>query len=113
MEHTGEKKGKESMKHRVSHGLTQERAKAVAVRAWEEYAQKYARFHPTCTWSDDTRAAIAFSAKGVQVTGDITLEPGAIAFEMKVPLLLRMFQKQAMGAIEAEVRKWVARAEAE
>ena len=99
------------MRHLVSHELTPEQARRVAERAFASYAERYAKYEPKLTWLDATRARASFHAKGISLGGTIELQPGAIAFELEVPWLLRPFQSRAVAVVEREVRLWEQAAE--
>lgn len=100
------------MKHVMSHDLSPELAKKVAERAFDAYRTKYASYDPTLTWRNDTKADASFRAKGISLKGSIELTPGQIAFEMKVPFVLRVFEKKALEVISNELTRWVGKAKA-
>lgn len=100
------------MKHFVEHDLDQPTAKRAAEKAWESYSQRFAKYEPRIQWKDDTHADVSFKAKGIHLSGTLDLEPRRIGLELEVPLLLRMFKKQAVEVIDQEIRKWVAKAKA-
>jgi hypothetical protein len=94
------------MRHRVVHDLAPELARRVAERAFASYAARYAKYQPELAWQSATRATASFRARGITVGGSIELEPGAIAFELEVPWLLRIFEGRAIATVEREVRVW-------
>jgi hypothetical protein len=94
------------MRHRVAHALEPALARRAAEHAFAVYAERYGRFQPEIRWSSPTRALASFHANGITVRGAIELEPGAIAFELDVPWLLRLFESRAMAVVEREVRHW-------
>ena len=98
------------MKKEIAHGLSDELARKTADCAFETYRQQFARFEPTLVWSSSRRAELTFSAKGITLNGLIELAPGTIAVDLKVPLLLRPFQKRAIAVIERELQLWIERA---
>lgn len=100
----------EDMEHRVPHDLDTALAKKAAERAFEAYAQKFAKYQPTARWTTDTSCDISFSVKGITLRGKIALAPKAIEMDLEVPFLLRVFKGQAIGVIEKEIRKWLEKA---
>jgi hypothetical protein len=100
------------MKHVIEHGLDAATAHKVTERAFAEYRARYPSYDPTLTWTSDRAAKVGLSAKGVKLSGAVTLRDNAIDVELEVPLLLRIFQKRALEVIEREVRTWVERARA-
>jgi len=100
------------MKHVMRHELSAELAKKAAIKAFESYGAKYAKYNPVLNWLDDDRATASFSAKGVTLSGEIALKPGAIELDFAVPLVLRMFKKRAVDVMERELRLWVDKAQA-
>jgi hypothetical protein len=100
------------MKHVVSHDLGQEKAKKVAVAAFESYAQKLAKYSPRSDWVSDRRANISFSVKGMNLKGAIEVTASTFEMELDVPFLFRPFQGKAMSVIEEEIREWMAKAKA-
>ena len=94
------------MRQRVRHDLAPELARRVAEGAFASYAARYAKYHPKLAWQSATLATASFHAKGITVGGTIELEPGAIAFELEVPWLLRIFEGRAIAIVEREVHAW-------
>lgn|SRR5690606_8455289 len=100
------------MKHVMSHDLPPDLAKKVAQKAFDSYREKYASYRPNLTWVSDKRAEASFQAKGITLKGSIELSPGAIAFDLDVPFLLRPFKSKAMEIIDRELKFWTAKAKA-
>lgn len=98
------------MKHSVPHDLEPDLARKTAERALESYAAEFRDFSPTVTWSSADRAEVSFSAKGVAVKGSLEVGSDAYMLQLKVPLLLRVFERRAVAVIEREIQEWVARA---
>lgn len=97
------------MKHSVSHDLGKDLAKKTAVAAFQAYEERFAKYNPTATWTDD-HADISFSARGMAVKGSIEVRPSSIDIDVDVPLLLRPFKRIAEEVVEREIRKWVEKA---
>lgn len=95
------------MKHSVSHDLGQERAKKVTEAALASYAEKFAKYSPKTTWTGPNSAKIAFSVKGMTLTGGVEIKDKTIDLDLDVPFLLRPFQGQAISVIEGEIRVWL------
>ncbi len=100
------------MKHSIPHDLDIATAKRAAEKALETYRTEYPAYHPTADWTSDRHAEIGFNAKGVALKGSLQIEPQEIVLQLDVPFLLRLFQGQAVKAIEAEVQTWIAKAKA-
>lgn len=98
------------MKHSVPHDLGQERAKKVAEAALESYAQKFAKYSPRATWTSTNRADIAFSVKGMSISGSLDVLPTSIDMDLEVPFLLKPFKGQALAVIEGEIKEWIQKA---
>lgn len=96
----------------MSHDLSPDVARKVAERAFAAYGERYAKYEPSLTWTSDERAIASFNARGLRLEGVIELGAGTISFDFKVPFLLRVFQKQAVGVMERELSYWVAKAKA-
>lgn len=95
------------MRHSVHHNLDRATARRVTDEAWKSYRVKLAKYHPSFQWQGERRGAFAFQAKGLSLQGALELEEGAITVEMKVPFLLRVFERQATQVFERELRTWV------
>ncbi|HYQ14192.1 MAG TPA: polyhydroxyalkanoic acid system family protein [Polyangiaceae bacterium] len=100
------------MKHTVSHDLGQERAKKVTESALSTYAEKFAKYSPKTTWTSPSRAQIAFTVKGMSLSGSVEVKDKTIDLDLDVPFLLRPFQGQAISVIEGEIKSWLAKEKA-
>lgn len=100
------------MKHEVPHDLDAETARKVADNAWESYSERFDKYDPSIDWETEQRARIGFNAKGISLKGTLELLPKSIAMDLEVPFLLRPFKKKAIDVIEAEIKKWIAKAKA-
>jgi hypothetical protein len=98
------------MRHEMKHDLDAATARKVAERAFEAYRAQYAKYDPVMRWTSETRAEASFSAKGITLRGAIELLPGAIAFDLEVPLFLRPFRGKAIEIMERELARWAAKA---
>ncbi len=95
------------MKHSFAHNTDIETTSRAAKKAWETYSERFGNYSPSMQWKDDTHAILSFSAKGIQLKGEIALKPDAIDISLDVPFIFRLFKKKAIGVIEAEIRKWI------
>lgn len=100
------------MKHSVDHSLGIEKAKIVAEAAWASYSEKFSEYSPSCSWGTDTKATIGFAVMGKKLQGTLEVSSTDIALELDVPFVMRPFKKVALGVIEKEIRKWIAKSEA-
>ena len=100
------------MKHAIPHDLDTATAKKVTDRAFAEYRARYPGYSPTLRWADERRAEIAFSVKGMHVSGSMTIAERTIDVDLDVPFLLRPFRSVALEVIEREVIAWVGKAHA-
>ncbi len=98
------------MKHTISHDLDIETARKATDRAVAEYSERFAKYSPQFNWVDDRRGKMAFTAKGITLTGDIELREGAIDVDLDVPFMLKPFRKKALDVVEGKVREWVLKA---
>jgi hypothetical protein len=99
------------MKHAVNHSLDQATARKAADKAFETYAQEYAKYDPTAEWTSDTHCDVTFTVKGVTLRGALDLLPGKIEMDLDVPFWARPFKGRALAVIEREIRDWVGKAE--
>lgn len=100
------------MQHVVEHDLTPDLAKKAAMKAFDAYAQRLAKYDPKANWTSDDHADISFAAKGIKLKGTLDLEPHKIVMNLDVPFVLRVFQRKATDVIDSEIQKWVGRAKA-
>lgn len=100
------------MKHVVPHDLGQDRATQVAKAAFESYKQRFAKYNPQAHWINDRHADIDFNVKGVSLTGTLDVNPTDIQMDLDVPFLFKPFKGKAIGLIEEEIKKWMAKAKA-
>jgi len=98
------------MKHVVHHGLGFDIARKVADAAFASYKQRFAEYHPEARWVNDRRAEITFKVKGMSLEGALDVNERDIEMDLEVPFLLRPFKGKAIGLIEEEIQKWVAKA---
>jgi hypothetical protein len=98
------------MKKAFPHELDTPTSRKVADHAFAAYAEKFAEYNPTMDWDTDTHADFGFTAKGLSLKGTMDLRQGEVDVELKVPLLLKPFQKKAMSVIQAEMEKWIEKA---
>ena len=99
------------MKHQVPHALGQAKAKQIAIQALDSYKKRFGEYDPRCEWVSENLARIGFSVKGVKLNGSIEVLPSAFELDLDVPFLLRPFKGKAIGVIEEEIKKWIAKAE--
>jgi hypothetical protein len=95
------------MKHSVPHSLGKENAKKAALAALAAYAERYAQYKPTATWTTDDRADVSFTAKGITLHGVLEVRESTIDMDLDIPFLLRPFKDKALGAVEREIARWV------
>jgi hypothetical protein len=98
------------MRHHVPHPLGREKARQVAEQALAAYKERFAEYHPSVDWIDDSCAHIGFRVKGIQLNGAVQVLADTIALDLDVPFLLRPFKGMALAVIEDEIRKWIAEA---
>jgi hypothetical protein len=101
------------MKHSVPHDLGQARARKVAESALATYAEKYANYRPSVTWTSQNKAEISFKVKGMNLAGALEVLERSIDLDIDVPFLLRPFKSQALSVIEGEINEWIKKAKAE
>lgn len=99
------------MKHSVTHSLGREMARKVARAAFEAYSKRFSDYNPVTTWKGDDAADIKFSAKGIELKGEVTVSDHSIDLDLNVPFFLRPLQSKAVTVIEKEIQKWISKAE--
>jgi hypothetical protein len=100
------------MKHTVTHDLPLDLARRAADAALQAYATRFGEYDPQVSWTSDTTAEVAFSAKGITLKGTFAILADRIEMEMEVPLLLRMFRQKALDVVEGEIVSWIQKAKA-
>ena len=100
------------MKHIVPHDLGRQKAKQATEAAFGKYQTQFAQYSPTVKWVKDDTAELSFSVKGFTLAGGVVVRESEIEMDLKVPLLLRPFQKTALGVIETEIKRWIDKAKA-
>ena len=98
------------MKHVIQHDLDEATARKVIDKAFAAYQARFPSYDPTLTWVTAKRAELGMKAMGASIGGEMTIEQGAIAVDLNVPLLLRPFKAKALEVIEREVAIWVEKA---
>lgn len=98
------------MKHSISHDLPVDLAKQATEKAFEAYKARFGEYNPTFRWASDSKADIAFSVKGVSLSGSFTVLPKVIEMDLDVPFVFKIFQKKAVEIIEGEVKTWIGKA---
>ncbi|RYE94213.1 MAG: hypothetical protein EOO75_02540 [Myxococcales bacterium] len=98
------------MKHSIKHDLDLATAKKVTEKAFDTYKAKFAEYNPTFSWASDSKADVAFKAKGITIAGSFTVLPTQIDFDLDVPFLLRPFQGKAVEIVDKEVQEWIQKA---
>jgi hypothetical protein len=101
-----------AMKHAVPHDLGPDRAKLVAESAIASYEKRFEKYQAKARWISPTRAEIAFSVKGMSLSGTLEVLPKAIEMDLDVPFFLRPFKGTAISVIEDEIKSWLAKAKA-
>jgi hypothetical protein len=100
------------MKHSVSHDLGKDQALKVTQAAWKSYSERFAKYHPTCNWTSQYRAAIGFTAKGMSLTRELDVGERSIDLDLDVPFLLKPFKSMALDVVEQEIKLWIAKSKA-
>jgi hypothetical protein len=98
------------MKHSVKHDVGIEMAKKATLTAFDSYKERFAKYRPTATWTDDRNADITFTAKGITLRGTLAVGESSIDMDLDIPFVLRPFKSIAVNAVEQEIRFWVDKA---
>lgn len=98
------------MNHEIRHDLSAGEARAVAQRALDAYAKRFAKYAPELTWRSEREAAVVFTVKGIRLHGGLEVQDDRFLLQLDVPLLFRPFQGRALKVIEREVQTWLAQA---
>lgn len=96
------------IEHVVPHALPPEALRQVALQALDWYQKRYAMYHPTFRWISPSQAHISLSARGVHLSGEVTLRKEEVHITLDVPFVLRIFKKQAIEKINQEAQRWLA-----
>jgi hypothetical protein len=94
------------MKDKLEHGLKRDEAKQALKKAFESYRERFSKYNPQATWTDDYTAEFSFNAKGLRLEGKVTVEEDVMDVELDVPMVLRVFKGKAMDVIRDEIDKW-------
>ncbi|MGH8455253.1 MAG: polyhydroxyalkanoic acid system family protein [Nevskiales bacterium] len=100
------------MKHLVRHKVSQEQARQAIETAINVYSRKFPQYNPQTRWPNKNHAQVTFKVKGMLLTANIRVLKDSLDMDMDVPFIFWPIKNQAMKFIEAELRKWLARAEA-
>lgn len=100
------------MKHSVSHDLGKDQALKVTQAAWKSYSDRFSKYSPTCNWTSQYHAAIGFTAKGINLKGELDVSDRAIDLDLDVPFLLKPFKSMALDVVEQEIKVWIAKSKA-
>lgn len=98
------------MKHVIKHDLEMEKVKKATQKAMDAYSERFAKYNPSAEWTSDTEAVISFSAKGVEMDGNLSLRPKEIELELDVPFVFKVFRKKAIAIIDSEINTWLGKA---
>lgn len=98
------------MEHDIRHDLPSDQAQRVAHQALESYATRFASYAPEVNWRSDAEVDVAFTVKGMRLTGGLKVEPDRFRLNLEVPFLLKPFRNKAFSVIEREVQVWIAKA---
>lgn len=99
------------MKHTVSHSLGLDMARKVAKAAMASYAERFSEYKPVTNWKNEDSADIGFNVKGMSLNGAVKVSATSIDLDLDVPFMLKPFKGKALAVIEAEIKKWIAKAE--
>lgn len=101
------------MEHDIRHNLGEAQAQRVAKQAVQSYAERFAKYNPEVQWRGDSQADVAFTVKGMRLSGGLKVESDRIRLSLDVPFVLRPFKGRAFAVIEREVQGWLAKAKSE
>lgn len=100
------------MKLVIHYDAPVELAKRGAEAAFAHYVVRYAHYEPRVAWRSDRSFEFSLKAKGIRITGSATLDDGAVAIDMAVPLLFRILEARATAAVTREIHSWIERVRA-
>lgn len=98
------------MQHDIRHGLPEDTAKAVARKAVEAYAERFANYAFSHRWVNDNRVELTFTVAGKTLHGALQVLTDVLRFELDVPFIFKPFSGQAVKIIEREAVTWIERA---
>lgn len=97
------------MRHDIQHDLPLDVALTVARKAVSSYEQRFAAYEFGHSWRGDSKVALSFQVAGKRLAGSLEVHRDRLTFELKVPLLLRVFRNRALEILEKEARLWIER----
>ena len=99
------------MTHEFTHGLERETVRQLVKHAWNHYERSYPKYHPQCTWKGPDLVEVKFRAGFVKLAGDLEITDDKIRLGLQVPATLRFLKGRALTVVEAEIKKWLAKAD--
>jgi hypothetical protein len=95
------------MKKTIDTGLNVADSKRALTGAMDAYKARFAEYDPRFNWVSDTRGEFGFTAKGIEIGGNMEIRDNEVDVEMEVPFLFRIFQGRAMDVIREQIDLWV------
>lgn len=99
------------MRQTVPHSLAPGEARELIERALETYRRHYPEHSIESEWGDVETARVGFHVTGRRIDGTIRICADCYEVDVDLPWILRPFGGRIAGAIEEELRRWVAHAE--
>ena len=94
------------IKHSFPHPFHIKKAHQVADEAFAFYQRHFPNYQMTLVWESEQKANVQILIKGVSISGFIVLDPNMVHLQLEVPLMFRIFQKQALAKIDSEMKRW-------
>lgn len=98
------------MKHSIEHDLDPKLAKLAAEKAVVAYGERFADYDFAAKWVNDKRVELGFTVAGKRLEGSMDVESKALALELDVPFVFRVFSGKAIQIIEKEAKVWIDKA---
>jgi hypothetical protein len=98
------------LEHEIRHDLPPAQAQRIAKQAMQSYAERFAKYSPEVQWRGESQAEVAFTVKGMRLSGGLVIEADRFRLSLDVPFVLRPFKGRAFAMIEREVQEWLAKA---
>ncbi|MEM9693332.1 MAG: polyhydroxyalkanoic acid system family protein [Myxococcota bacterium] len=95
------------MRYTVEHELPLADVRARAELAFAAYRVRYGRLKPEFAWQSEHRATARCRLRGIEVRGELELEPGSIVVSVALPGLLRRLEGRAASLLGRETEAWL------
>lgn len=90
------------MKVEINHNLPQDKALYCAEKIFKDLSEKYEdEFSDLVQNTENNKVSFAFKARGMKISGSITVNENDVAIESRLPFAAKLFQ----GLIEDKIKE--------